>query len=112
MTGGTVLLTAGVDTLPSDLQAMVVRHVATFSDFNEDNDPRGKHAFGSFILARRKFFFKLDFYDSNMEFGSEDPDDPAKTARVLTIIFPRNTDPLPRRAWSTAFKRNAFKDGL
>ena len=73
MTGGTVLLTAGVDTLPSGLQAMVIRCVATFSDFNEDNDPRGKHAFGSFILAGRKFFFKLDCYDLNMEFGSENP---------------------------------------
>ena len=58
-------MTAGVDTLPS--------RVATFSDFNEDNDPRGKHAFGSFILAGRKFFFTLDCYDSNMEFGSENP---------------------------------------
>jgi len=87
MAGGTVLLTAGVDTLPSDLQAMAIRRVATFSDFNEDNDPRGKHAFGSFILAGRKFIFKLDCYDSNMEFGSEDPADPSKTIRVLTIIL-------------------------
>ena len=35
MTGGKVLLTAGVNALPSDVKAMVIRRVATFSDFNE-----------------------------------------------------------------------------
>jgi len=87
MTGGRVMLTAGVDALPSDVKAMVIRRVATFSDFNADNDPYAEHDFGSFTLAGRKFFFKIDAYDANMEFGSEDPADPAKTIRVLTIMF-------------------------
>ncbi len=87
MTGGRVMLTAGVGGLPSDVKAMVIRRVATFSDFNADNDPHGEHDFGSFTLAGRKFFFKLDYYDSAMEFGSEDPADPSKTTRVLTIML-------------------------
>ncbi len=33
MTGGRVVMTAGVDALPSDVKAMVIRNVATFSDF-------------------------------------------------------------------------------
>ena len=41
LTGGKVLMTAGVNALPSDVKAMVIRRVATFSDFNEDNDPHG-----------------------------------------------------------------------
>jgi hypothetical protein len=48
MTGGRVLLTAGVDALPSDVKAMVIRRVATFSEFTADNDPHGEHDFGSF----------------------------------------------------------------
>jgi len=87
MTGGRVMLTAGVDALPSDVKAMVIRCVATFSDFNADNDPYAEHDFGNFTLAGRKFFFKIDTYDANMEFGSEDPADPAKTIRVLTIML-------------------------
>src|SRR4051794_4172618 len=87
LTGGKVLLTAGVNALPSDVKAMVIRRVATFSDFNEENDPRREHDFGNFTLAGRKFFFKVDYYDSNIEFGSEDPGDPSKTTRVLTIML-------------------------
>jgi hypothetical protein len=87
MTGGRVMMTAGVDALPSDVKATVIRRVATFSDFNADNDPHAEHDFGSFEVADRKFFFKLDYYDSAMEFGSEDPADPAKTTRVLTIML-------------------------
>jgi len=87
MTGGRVMMTAGVDALPSDVQAMVIRRVATFSDFNADNDPHAEHDFGSFSLAGQKFFWKIDAYDANMEFGSEDPADPTKTTRVLTIML-------------------------
>jgi hypothetical protein len=87
MTGGKVLLTAGVNALPSDVKAMVIRRVATFSDFNEEKDPHGEHDFGNFMLAGRKFFWKVDYFDPNMEFGSEDPADPTKTTRVLTIML-------------------------
>src|SRR6266567_6445401 len=87
MTGGQVMLTAGVDALPSDVKAMVIRRVATFSEFTPDNDPHQEHDFGSFTLAGRKFFFKLDYYDPAMEFGSDDPTDPSKTTRVLTIML-------------------------
>src|SRR5216684_375983 len=87
MTGGRVMLTAGVDALPSDIKAMVIRRVATFSEFTPDNDPRGEHDFGNFEVGERKFFWKLDYYDAKMEFGSEDPADPSKTTRVLTIML-------------------------
>jgi hypothetical protein len=87
MSGGRVMLTAGVDALPSDVKAMVIRKVATFSDFTPDNDPHGEHDFGGFSLGGRKFFFKLDYYDAEMQFGSEDPADPAKTTRVMTSML-------------------------
>lgn len=87
MTGGRVLMTAGVNALPSDVQAMVIRRVATFTDFTADNDPHGEHDFGSFDLVGQKLFWKIDYYDPAMEFGSEDPADPDRTARVLTIML-------------------------
>lgn len=85
--GGKVFLTVGVDALPSDVKAMVIRKVAAFSDFTADNDPHGEHDFGSFDLAGHKLFWKIDYYDPAMEFGSEDPADPDRTTRVLTIML-------------------------
>jgi Protein of unknown function (DUF3768) len=51
MTGGVVVMTAGVDALPADAKATAVRRVATFTEFTPDDDPYGEHDFGSFDLA-------------------------------------------------------------
>ena len=77
----------GVGALPSDVIAMAVRKVATFDEFNTDDDPHGEHDFGSFDLAGRKFFWKIDYYDLTLDFCSEDPADAAKTTRILTIML-------------------------
>src|SRR5271168_2023757 len=84
---GRMMLTAGVDGLPNDVRAMAIRKVATFDAFSADNDPHGEHDFGSFDLAGDKFFWKIDYYDRNLEFGSDDPADPSKTTRVLTLML-------------------------
>jgi hypothetical protein len=83
---GRVVLTAGVSSLPSDLRLGIEHLVATFNAFTPDNDPHGEHDFGNFELAGQKFYFKIDYYDPGLEFGSEDPADPEKTMRVLTIM--------------------------
>ena len=87
MTGGRVMLTAGVDALPSDVKALVIRRVATFSEFTPDIDPHKEHDFGAFEEGGYKVFFTLDYYDAAMLFGSEDPADPSKPTRVLTIML-------------------------
>ena len=84
---GRMMLTAGVNDLPTDVRAMAIREVETFDAFNGDNDPHGEHDFGSFELAGHKFFFKLDYYDPGLEVGSDDPADPEKTTRVLTLML-------------------------
>ncbi len=43
--------------------------------------------FGSFELAGHTFFWKLDYYDEALAFGSNDPADPEQTIRVLTIML-------------------------
>ena len=85
--GGRVMLTASVDALPSDVKAMAIRTVATFAEFTPDNDPYGEHDFGSFKLAGHTFFFKINCYDRRLKWGSDDPADPEKTTRVLTIML-------------------------
>ena len=61
--------------------------VQSFSSFTKENDPHGEHDFGSFEVTGHKIFWKIDYYDAAMQFGSEDPTDPVKTTRVLTIML-------------------------
>jgi uncharacterized protein DUF3768 len=85
--GGRVMTTAGVAAMTAQLRAEVFEGVRTFEAFTRDNDPHGEHDFGSFEVAGQKLFWKIDYYDAAMEFGSEDPANPSKTTRVLTITL-------------------------
>lgn len=85
--GGQVVLTAGVSQLPLDVKAKAILMVKTFKDFTNDNDPYREHDFGSFEIIDQTFFWKIDYYDPKCESGSEDPSDPTKTTRVLTIML-------------------------
>ena len=86
-TGGRVLLTSGVDALPPDMKANVILAVRSFNAFDNNNDPHQEHDFCAFEVAGEKYFAKIDYYSPDMQGGSEDPSDPEKTARVLTIMF-------------------------
>jgi Protein of unknown function (DUF3768) len=84
--GGRVLLTSGVNALSDADKAALLDKVRTFDDFNRDNDPHGEHDFVDIEHDGEKYFAKLDYYAADMEGGSEDPSDPSKTVRVLTIM--------------------------
>jgi hypothetical protein len=60
--------------------------VRTFREFTPDNDPHGEHDLCSFCVDGQRYFAKIDCYDRDMKYGSQDPTDPAQTTRVLTIM--------------------------
>lgn len=82
---GKVLLTRGVANR-HDLADIFLK-IKDFSDFTEDNDPYGEHDFGAFEIGNEKFFWKIDYYDNDLEYGSSDPANPEVTTRVLTIML-------------------------
>ena len=84
--GGKVMLTAGVDALPAATKAAVLAKVQGFKAFNADNDPHGEHDFVNIEHEGKTYFAKIDYYSPDLEGGSEDPADPKKTTRVLTIM--------------------------
>ena len=84
--GGRVLTTASVAELPLDVKARLFLAVQSYSDFNRDNDPHSEHDFGEIELRGERYFFKLDYYSLDLTAGSEDPADPEKSTRVLTIM--------------------------
>lgn len=87
LTGGKVYMTASVNALPPLVAARALEMTRTFDAFTADNDPYGQHDFGSFTLARQKFFWKIDYYNVAMDGGSENPADPAQSNRVLTLML-------------------------
>ena len=86
-TGGKVLITAGVDALGPQFVADALESARTFDEFTGDNDPHREHDFGTFTIRGQKLFWKIDYYDPTMQYGSENPCDPEATCRVLTVML-------------------------
>jgi hypothetical protein len=79
--------TSGISALPPAVQSRIREKVETFSDFTPGNDPHGERDFGAFEHDGERIFWKIDYYDKALEWGSEDPANPQVTTRVLTIML-------------------------
>lgn len=87
---GRVVITEGILALPDADRQEVILKVRTYDDFHPDNDPNGERDFGSFDQnGVGKVFWKIDYYNPTLTGGSEDPADPKRTTRVLTIMLAR-----------------------
>jgi hypothetical protein len=88
-TPGRIYVTAGVNALPPQKQVELWSLVRDFADFTPENDPHGERDFGGLDLeGAGKVFWKIDYYaDETLTYGSEDPSDPARCFRVLTIML-------------------------
>lgn len=78
-----IVLSEGVASAENQLE--IVNAVRNFKDWNEDNNPYGENDGAMFVLDGERYYFKFDYYDSNLEYGLE-PTDP-NCIRVLTIML-------------------------
>ena len=99
----TAVATVGFRSLPEADQSQVRELIETYDAFDEDNDPHGERDFGTIYQLGdgrwtterpracddelERVFWKLDYYDRELMFGSEDAANPAVTRRVLTIML-------------------------
>ncbi|WP_395832504.1 DUF3768 domain-containing protein [Elstera sp.] len=86
--GGKSYVTPAILALGPAAVILLQRAVATHTTFTEDNDPYGWREIG--VIERPdlpKVFWKIDYYDPDFNIGSEDPADPTKTGRLLTILL-------------------------
>jgi len=61
------------------------RKIESFNKFTEDNDPHGEHDFGSLSFEGKKVFWKIDYYDKQLQYWC-DPLSP-DCNRVLTVML-------------------------
>lgn len=50
----------------------------------------GEQDFGILMIDETKLFFKIDYYDLDLQYGSDNPSDPEVTTRVLTVMLPED----------------------
>lgn len=89
-----VVMTQGIAALVGNValfrgfrkRAELLRTVRDFDAFDRDNDPYGHRDLGAFEFEGAACLWKIDYYDTELVFGSDDPADPFKTVRVLTIL--------------------------
>lgn len=84
---GRLVQTSGICALPPEVQSAIRERVEMFDDFTPDNDPYGERDFGSFIYAGQRIIWKIDYYAPDLMHHSDNPADPARTVRVLTIML-------------------------
>lgn len=89
-----IVMTVGIAALIGDValfrgfrkRAELLRAVRDFDAFDHGIDPYGEHDMGFFEFEEMPCFWKIDYYNLDLSAGSEDPTDPFKTVRVLTIM--------------------------
>ena len=55
-----------------------------------EQDAHGERDFGQIEFRGERIWFKIDYYDYDLEYGSEDPSDASVTKRVMTIMLPED----------------------
>ncbi len=83
------VVTPGVQALGQESMSAVLGLVAQFDAFTPDNDPYGEHDFGIVEYGGERVFWKIDYYNADLEYHSPDPADPVVTRRVLTVLLAR-----------------------
>ena len=65
---GKMMLTRQVADLPYSQMIELLVMIAKVNTFSPDNDPHGEHDFGSIDAFGDKWFWKFDYYDSDLTY--------------------------------------------
>ena len=82
------VLTQGIMDSFNDGEITTLFHdIKTFNTFTVDNDPYQERDFGTLKAKGRTVFWKIDYYDNNLEYHSPDNTNPEVTKRVMTVML-------------------------
>ena len=85
--GGTIMITREVASLAGFDRMVLVAALARYDAFDTDSDPHGERDFGDLSLFGTDLLWKIDYYDADLKFGSDNPADASATRRVLTVML-------------------------
>jgi hypothetical protein len=84
---GKIIFTGALGQDSVEKRLIVYRAARAFNTFTEQNDPHGEHDFGRFNVGDEEFMFKFDYFALDEMFGSEHPEDPNATIRIMSIFY-------------------------
>ena len=85
---GRVVLTSSVHDMESHKKMRLIQEIQEQEVVTGGgNDPYNEHDFGSLEFEGDSFMWKIDYYDNDYKFGSDDPSNSKVTQRVLTIMY-------------------------
>lgn len=85
--GGRIFLSHDLSARGAETVRRALVLIREFTAFSEGNDPHGEHDFGSVELDGDQLFWKIDYYSPDLTAHAEDPADPIKCHRVMTIMY-------------------------
>ena len=85
--GRRVTLSYGISAKSQSELTEILNQVRCFNNFTTANDTYNEHDFGSFNYKGEQIYWKIDYYDKNYQYCSEDPSNPNITNRVMTIML-------------------------
>jgi hypothetical protein len=80
--------TRGIEAFGAEVVESIWATVRAFDRFTPENDTYGEHDFGSFEHpVAGSIFWKIDYYDLDLNYGAENLSDAAGTRRILTVML-------------------------
>lgn len=79
-----IVLTESVSLLPPKKLEQLLEKIRGFDSFNKENDPHGEHDFRKILIEGITYFWKIDYYDQNFEYGADPTEETVNL--VLTIM--------------------------
>ena len=86
-TGGAIMITHNVQRVTGFDANVLAAALASYDAFDLDNDPHGERDFGDLSLWGYDLLWKVDYYNPDLKYGSNNPANPAVTSRVLTVML-------------------------
>lgn len=85
--GGRIIMTRGISSLDKSRIDSIIHAIASFTDFNSNNDPYGEHDCAILEVEGMSIMWKIDYYDETLNGHSPDASNPDVTVRIMTVML-------------------------